>query len=165
MSETNNYEHPLHEQSDDDGPPATGAPSGAMEERNDEQHTRFDMFFIRPSDAGASLDEVAAGVFLALDIIDYEERFSSNYPPDEHYFAGYCENATVTVSDADEDWTPDYPFHVLVEEATWRKGPGVIATDNASIARALVRGGLTVLVPAGDWSSNDWNGDGDLYAA
>lgn len=123
------------------------------------------MFFIAPRKTDVGLSDVASAVFRALGVSDCEERDSSNYPPDGHYFAGYCENAEVTVYDADDDRTPDYPYRVSVEDSSWRKGPGVITTDVESVARALVAGGFTVFVPAGAWEQTDWDGDGDVYAA
>jgi hypothetical protein len=122
-------------------------------------------FFITRRKTDRHLGDVASGVFSALGITESEERYSSNYPPDEHYFAGYCENAEVTVSDGDDDRVPDYPFHVSVEDSSWRIGRGVIATEVASIAKALVAGGFTAFVPAGAWYQTDWDGDGDVYAA
>jgi hypothetical protein len=123
------------------------------------------MFFIKPRKRDAHLGDVASGVFGALGLGEWEERHSSNYPPDGHYFAGYCENAEVTVYDADDDRTPDYPFHVSVENSGWRKGRGIIATDVASVAKALVAGGFSVFVPVGAWEQTDWDGDGDVYVA
>jgi hypothetical protein len=123
------------------------------------------MFFITSRDTAARLADVAAEVFRALGVTEWEERDSSNYPPDNHYFAGYCENVEVEVYDGDDDRTADYPFHVSVEEASWRKGPGVVSTDVATLAKALVTGGFTVFVPMGAWWRTDWKGDGDVYAA
>lgn len=123
------------------------------------------MFFIASRKTDVHLRDVASGVFSALGVREWEERDSSNYPPDDHYFAGYCENAEVTIYDADDERTPDYPFRVSVEGASGRKGPGVITTDVASVARALVTGGFTVFVPSGAWERTDWDGEGEVYAA
>ena len=123
------------------------------------------MFFIRPLQGDIKLDDAAQRVFRALGINEFEERDSSNYPPNNHYFAGYCQNAEVTVYDADDERTPDYPFRVFIQDASWRKGPGIITTDVASVARALVAGGFTVFVPVGAWEHTNWDGDGEVYAA
>jgi hypothetical protein len=123
------------------------------------------MIFVRGRKADAPLTEVAAEVFRALGVSEWEERESSNYPPDGHYFAGYCENAEVTVFDDDSKRTPDYPFAVSVEDSTWRKGPGVIVRDVEGVAKALSASGFTVFVPVGPWAQVDWDGDGDVYAA
>jgi len=121
-------------------------------------------FFITPK-ADGKLRDTASGVFHALGVSEWEERDSSNYPPDGHYFVGYSENAEVTVYDGDDERTFAYPVRVLVEDASWRKGHGTIATDEASVVKALVSGGFTVFVPAGAWEQTDWDGDGDVYAA
>lgn len=123
------------------------------------------IFFIRPRNADAKLHDVASGVFHALGISEWEERDSSNYPPDGHYFAGYSENAEVTVYDGDDERTPNYPFRVSVEDASWRKGRGIVATDESSVVRALVASAFTVFVPVGAWEQTDWDGEGDVYAA
>ncbi len=123
------------------------------------------MFFITPGKPDAKLSDVASRVFRALGVTEWGERESSNYPPGDHYFAGYCQNAEVTVYDADDDRTPEYPFRVSVEASSRRRGPGIIATEVRSVAKALVGGGFTVFVPAGAWEQTDWAGDGDVYAA
>jgi hypothetical protein len=122
-------------------------------------------FFIAARKTDACLRDVASAVFSAIGVGNWEERYSSNYPPDDHYFAGYSENAEVTVSDADDRRKPDYPFLVSVENSSWRKGPGIIATDVPSVAKALVAGGFTVFVPVGAWWQIDWNGEGKVYTA
>lgn len=123
------------------------------------------IFFITPRKPDAKLHDVASEVFRALGVGEWEERDSSNYPPDGHYFAGYSQNAEVIVYDGDDERTLDYPFRVSVEDASWRKGRGTIATDEPSIVRALVASAFTVFVPVGAWERSDWDGDGDVYAA
>ena len=123
------------------------------------------MFFVTPAKADAKLSDIASGVFRALGVSEWEERDSSNYPPDNRYFVGYCENAQVVVYDADDEWTPAYPFRVSLEDSSWRKGHSTIATDVATVAKALVAGGFTVFVPAEGWERTDWDGEGDVYAA
>ncbi len=127
-------------------------------------HMNASVLFIRPPDTGAHLSEVAPKVFSALGVQRWEERYSSNYPPDEHYFAGYCENAEVIISDGDDDRTTDYPFHVHVARSEWRKGSGIIAIDVNTLAKTLVSSGFGVFVPSGDWTRADWNGAGDRSA-
>src|SRR5687768_4233102 len=123
------------------------------------------MFFITPRKTDANLRDVASGVFRALEVSEWEERGSSNYPPDGYYFVGYSENAEVTVYDGDDERTPDHRFRVSVKAASWRKGRGIIATDEADVVKALLSAGFTVFVPAGAWEQSDWNGEGDVYAA
>lgn len=121
-------------------------------------------FFITRK-ADENLHSVAAAVFRALGVTEWEKRDSSNYPPDDHYFAGYSENAGVTVYDADDERTPDYPFRVAIEAASWSKGHGIIAIGEATVVAALAASGFTVFVPVGAWEQTDWDGDGDVYAA
>jgi hypothetical protein len=122
------------------------------------------VLFINSPESGARLRDVASTVFSSLGVVEWEERHSSNYPPDEHYFAGYCENAEVIVSDGDDERTSDYPFHVSIDRPGWRKGPGIIATDVQTLAKALVASGFVVFVPTGDWTRADWDGAGDKRA-
>ena len=121
--------------------------------------------FLRGSIPTDSLEVVARTVFGALGVEVWEERLSSNYPPDDHYFAGYTENVELTVYDDDSSTKSGYPFHLALEEATWRKGPKQIAADPKQIAETLARVGISVFVPAGAWYKTDWDGKGDLYAA
>jgi hypothetical protein len=112
-----------------------------------------------------TLEAVARRVFELLQVELWEERFSSNYPPDGHYFAGYAENIELAVSDADSDVMAEYPFHLHIDEASSRKGPSKINPDPKGIAQALVKGGFTVFIPAGAWYKVGWDGKGDIYAA
>lgn len=121
------------------------------------------VFFIRPPEYGTRLRDVAVEVFDALRVCKWEERNSSNYPPDEHYFIGYCENAEVIVADGDDEQTADHPFHVHVEYSSRHHGSGIIATDVETLVKALVARGFVVFVPTGDWTEADWNRDGDEY--
>src|SRR5262245_27099375 len=117
------------------------------------------------SDDCSTLEAVARRVFEVLAVEDWEERFSSNYPPDEHYFAGYAENVELTVSDADSNVMPQYGFHLDVDQATWRKGRRIIDADPEQVARALAKAGFNVFVPTGAWDKIGWDGKGDVYAA
>ena len=124
------------------------------------------MLFISPGKDGSRLADVAAGVFHALGVSHSEERQSANYPPDEHYFAGYAQNACVTVFDCDDDQMPDFPFRVSLEEPkSWRSGTGTIETEPERIARLLVSVGFRVFIPHGAWYQAGWDGDGEVYAA
>ena len=123
------------------------------------------IFFINAGCNDPELADVAVSVFQSLGISEWEERFSSNYPPDEHYFAGYAENAAVKVCDADWGRMPEYPFHLLVGKTTYRQGPGTIVTDPPKIATVLASCGFTVFIPRGAWGRLDWDGDGKVYAA
>lgn len=52
----------------------------------------------------------ASIVFSVLGISDFEERFSSNYPPDDHYYLGHALNASVLVCNADEENDATFPI-------------------------------------------------------
>lgn len=121
------------------------------------------MLFIRGRGVEAGLRDVASEVFGALGVSEWEERESANYPPDDHYFAGFFENAQLTVYDSDDDQS-DYPFRVSVEDSVSRKGRGILSTEVASVAKALVARGFTVFVPAAGWERTDWDGEGEVYA-
>jgi hypothetical protein len=123
------------------------------------------MFFINLASKHAPLADVASTVFSAIGVSDWEERESANYPPDEHYFAGYAQNAEVLVFDSDDKRTPEYPFCVSIGDSTWRKGAGLIVTNPPNVAKLLAASGFTVLVPSGDWHRDDWDGDGEVYGA
>lgn len=120
--------------------------------------------FVNAGEAHAHLADVAARVFQSLGISEWEERQSANYPPNDHYFAGYAQNACIQVHDCDSDLKPDYPFHISVENPTWRIGRGIIDTDPPKVAKLLVDGGFTVFIPHGAWYLAGWDGDGEVYA-
>ena len=124
-----------------------------------------DVLFISKGLKEQHLAEIAKKVFEVLGFVRTEERFSSNYPPDEHYFAGYAENIELKVWDCDDDGMPDYPFRVSIAKATWRKGPNVIVEDERKIAEILANGGFKVFVPRGAWARADWDGEGQVYTA
>lgn len=56
-------------------------------------------------------------IFSALQISSSEERFSANYPPNEHYFLGYALNVSVVVCDSDDEDAAIYPYWVVVKNA------------------------------------------------
>ena len=121
-------------------------------------------FFFRDEDKkGSCLKDAAIRVFKALQVDEWEERDSANYPPDEHYFAGYFKNATVEICDCDFDKMSHYPFYIQVENPSWRLGSRVMEEDPVRIAGLLVSSGFTVFIPDGDWWSHNWDGDGHVY--
>jgi hypothetical protein len=128
-------------------------------------HMNVSMFFIKAVQNKRNLAEVAADVFRSLGMKEWEERHSANYPPSEHYFAGYAKNACVQVYDCDDVRTPDYPFQLEVGKPTWRVGSGIIDINPPTIAKLLVAGGFIVFVPHGAWYQKCWDGDGEVYAA
>lgn len=123
------------------------------------------MLFISPRKTDAHLVDVASGVFVALGVSKWEERYSSNYPPNDHYFVGHSENAKVMIYDGDDDQTLQYPFHVSVEGFTDDEVSDILTTRASNITKALNAAGFTVFVPVGAWERIDWNGEGEVYSA
>jgi hypothetical protein len=121
------------------------------------------VMFISNGEKEDRLAGTAKKIFELLGILKTEERFSSNYPPDEHYFAGYAENIELTVWDCDSNQMPEYPFRVSISKATWRKGPNILVEDERKIAQILANSGFKVFVPTGAWARADWDGEGDVY--
>jgi hypothetical protein len=111
------------------------------------------------------LAEIASQILGCLGFVRTEERFSSNYPPDDHYFVGYAENIELQICDADDERKPEYPFKIWITKATWRKGPNVVIGDENHAADILSKNGFNVFIPFGDWASKDWDGDGKTILA
>jgi hypothetical protein len=122
-------------------------------------------FFINAGRNDPELRDVAISVFDSLGLSEWEERFSSNYPPHGHYFIGYAENAGVTVCDSDSADMPEYPYHITVEVPHWRGGTGIVITDPPKIAELLASCGFTVFIPHGAWYRTDWDGSGKVFSA
>lgn len=121
------------------------------------------ILFLNDKQNGSRLADVASKTFQCLKITEWEERFSSNYPPDEHYFIGYAENACVEVYDADDERMPDYRFRIAIENSARRKGADKIQTDPPKVAELLADVGMKVFIPFGTWQMKDWDGDGEIY--
>ena len=121
--------------------------------------------FVAPLEGVTTLEAVASTVFRALGLKETEERFSTNYPPDEHYFAGYAANIVVVVADADDDRMSRFPFAITLKRPTYRKGSAIIEAEPAVIASMLAAVGLRAFVPLGEWYRSDWDGQGVEYAA
>jgi hypothetical protein len=119
--------------------------------------------FIAKDDERGDLEAVARDVFSILGVTESEERFSANYPPDEHYFAGYGENVVVKIFDLD-DVKPGYPYCLSLDKPTYRKGAVRLSEDAATVAEALAGRGLRIFVPVGPWYNRDWDGGGKEYA-
>jgi hypothetical protein len=117
------------------------------------------------NEKAASLAEQAAFVFAALGIEQHEERFSSNYPPDEHYFLGHAANLSVTVCDSDGTEMPEYPYWVVLEEPVpWGKGTAQVHRVPSKVAEELARAGLNVFVPSAGWGRVGWEQSGQFFA-
>ncbi|NQD36091.1 hypothetical protein HPT27_03580 [Permianibacter sp. IMCC34836] len=122
-----------------------------------------DTLFIAKQTPFSTLDTIALAIFKALELLETEERFSSNYPPDDHYFAAYGKNVVLKVFDMD-DVKPEYPFCVSIDKPTYRHGEAQIPTDSSVLAAALAEKGFRVFEPNGPWYSTGWNGEGKEYA-
>lgn len=109
-----------------------------------------------------TLEAAALEVFRALGLAEHEERFSSNYPPDEHYYVGYAENAVVEVFDMD-DVKAGYPYGVAFERPTYRKGAERLPEDPVALVSLLTAAPLRVFVPEGRWWSKEWNPEFDTF--
>jgi hypothetical protein len=110
-----------------------------------------------------SLEAIALDVFNALGITEHEERFSSNYPPDDHYFAGYAANAVIYVFDF-EEVKPGFPYALSIEPPTYRRGKNIVQADPEAIALEVSRAGFRVFLPEGNWAKCEWDGAGKEYA-
>lgn len=121
------------------------------------------VLFLGSGRDGLRLEDLAAGVFRALGLSQSEERESSNYPPNDHYFAGYAQNACIHVYDADDDTKPEFPFRVSIQPPR-QSGLGMVETDPKCMACLLAGAGFHVFIPHGDWFRADWNGEGDVCA-
>jgi hypothetical protein len=119
--------------------------------------------FVRAARAPSTLEATALEVFRVLGLSEYEERFSSNYPPDEHYYVGYAENSVVEVFDMG-DVKEGYPYGVSFENPTYRKGSERLPEDPGALVSLLAAAPLRVFVPEGRWWSKDWSGVGTEHA-
>jgi len=82
-------------------------------------------------------------VFSALGITKFEERFSSNYPPNEHYFLGFGVNASIKVCDSDAEDETDYPYWVVIgNPVPWGSSVDKLPTDSVTVASLLQQAGI-----------------------
>lgn len=82
-------------------------------------------------------------VFSALGITRFEERFSSNYPPNDHYFLGFGVNASVEVCDSDEEGTTEFPYWVTIRgPVSWGNPVETVSTDPTEVVSMLWRAGI-----------------------
>lgn len=132
----------------------------ASDERD--RHRR-NTLFIADGIERSGLDAVARDVFLALDLSETDERFSSNYPPDDHYFVGYGENVVLKIFDL-HDVKLGYPYCISIDNPTHRKGSAQLPDDAEVLAEALARKGFRLFVPIGPWHHSDWDGSGNEFA-
>lgn len=84
-------------------------------------------------------------IFATLQISASEERFSANYPPNDHYFLGHAINASVLVCDADDEDAAMYPYWIIVKKPMPWGNPGDSPSiPIAELASALTNIGLSV---------------------
>jgi hypothetical protein len=119
--------------------------------------------FIASDDTRRTLAEVAAAIFSALGLEETEERFSSNYPPDEHYFVAYASNVAIRICDLD-DVKEGYAYHLSLERPTYRRGKIAGPASVTEVADVLCRAGLRAFCPIGNWTLMEWDGGGVEYA-
>ena len=119
--------------------------------------------FIARNDKWHTLEEVSKAVFLAIGIEDTEERFSSNYPPDDYYYVAYASNVVIKVCDLD-DVKEGCPYHLSLNRPTYRSGNAPGPDSATQVAEVLSKAGIGAFVPIGNWSRNEWDGDGVEYA-
>lgn len=81
-------------------------------------------------------------IFRALGITKFEERFSSNYPPDDHYFLGFGLNASISVWDADSS-SDSYPYWLIIKAPmSWGEALDAVPTKLETVAALLQNVGL-----------------------
>jgi hypothetical protein len=124
--------------------------------------TETTTLFVASNDA-RTLESIAHEIFAALGLEDHEERFSANYPPDEHYFVAYAANAVVEVFDFD-DIKEGYPYAISIEAPTYRTGSKQIDARAANVCALVAKTGLRVFLPSGEWHKAEWGGEGTEYA-
>lgn len=123
--------------------------------------SRDNSLFIAKDALRCTLAEVANAVFSALGTSETEERFSSNYPPDDHYFVAYASNVVIQISDLEEDvGKENYPYLLSLQRVTYRKGQLSAPESATEVADILARAGFKVFRPIGEWWSREWDGSG-----
>ena len=114
--------------------------------------------------SAATLAEQAVAVFAALGIQQYEERFSVNYPPDEHYYLGHASNLSVNVCDSDDVEFPEYPYWVVLREpVAWGNGTAQLEREPHRIAERLALAGFKIFIPSEGWGQVGWVPSGATF--
>lgn len=102
-------------------------------------------FSITRHKLSTDLATCASSVFSVLGISTFEERFSSNYPPDDHYFLGHATNASVMVCDSDDENAVDFPYWIIVKgPVAWGVPDQTVLIDPVELVKALTEAGLKV---------------------
>lgn len=124
-----------------------------------------EVLFIKRPDGVANLVECARRVFSALALGSYEERFSSNHPPDDHYYIARATNGAVEICDADDADLPQYEYWVVLTD--WKlteSGQTLQSTDPKEVAKALSKSGVEVFLPSAGWALVGWDGTGQHFS-
>jgi hypothetical protein len=112
-----------------------------------------------------ALQEAALAIFQTLGLDVFEERESSNYPPENRYFIGRAANASLKVCCSDDDRLP-HPYWAILEPGVIEGASQVkIPTEIPVLAELLAASGLEIFVPSKGWSKIDWSGSGDVYGS
>lgn len=110
-----------------------------------------------------TLQEAALAIFKALRLDVFEERESSNYPPENRYFTGHASNAALKVCCSDDERLPHPYWVILGSRVVGGSSQVSIPVEIPILAEALAASGLEIFVPSKGWSKIDWNGSGDVY--
>jgi hypothetical protein len=123
-----------------------------------------EILFVKRRKGRNTLLEQARSVFAALGLESYEERHSSNYPPDDHYFVGLATNGAVEVCDSDDPDLPQYQYWVVVtDRALSAASQALPSTDPRRLACKLARDGFEVFLPSAGWPLVGWDGTGEYF--
>jgi hypothetical protein len=124
------------------------------------------VLFARDPKENKALPEFSACIFSALHLTEFEERESSNYPPDDRYFIGYASNASVKVCHSDDDDFAQYPYWVVLQSPRIQMDvKQSIPLSAEQVATSLAESGLEILVPSEGWGKVGWVPSGTVYGA
>jgi hypothetical protein len=110
--------------------------------------------FVKGQTADQRLGDFAKRVTAALNLLELEERESSNYA-EGHYFRGLWESSRVKLYYLDAVGLEEYLFAVLVDPSDDARA--------ALVARALAKAGFSCFVPAGPWHLASSGKHGTVY--
>jgi hypothetical protein len=114
-----------------------------------------------------SLPELASRVFKLFGLTDTEERHCSNHPRYDHSFVGYARDATFVISDFnDASKQIGYRFLLrfdLPQADHEAQGRHEVAMKLEGVAATLAYAGLKALIPLGEWTWPNWDGNGQEY--
>ena len=123
-----------------------------------------EVFLLSSSIPVADLSALAARVFVELGLTEFEERESSNHPPDDHYFCAYARNATVEVCDADDSEIPEYPYWLVLRDKTsWKNAKTELVAEPEAVAQKLANAGFKVFIPTDGWGRAGWEPQGKVF--